>query len=131
MFSWFKRLFSKPGVPPELQRMLAITIEHEDHPLVKHHLRQVSIIDLYSSDGQSVRLFLPEFRDGLYAALLWDDARGTWGSGGWIPVAHEDADVTCEPSHFNWDYMIDTPGFPTSKAVMDYLFETRPSAPTS
>lgn len=131
MLSWLKRIFSNAQFPPELQRMLDITVQHSEHPLIKNHLRQVAIIGLHYPDGRYIPMFLPEFRDGLFAALIWDDVEGIWGSGGWIPVAHENADVTCEPTYLNWDYLTNTPGFDSPKEVMDYLYQTRPSGQTA
>jgi hypothetical protein len=115
------------SVPDEARRMLALIETHKDHPLIKNHFFQITIITMIVPGGGPATMFLPDCRDGLYAALFWDDAEGNWGSGGWIPVAHEGADVTCPPSAFSIDYMQNNPAFPTAAAVMDHLYRTRPS----
>ena len=115
------------SVPEDAKRMFALIEAHKDHPLIEHHFHQISIITLSVPNGGQATMYLPDFRDGLYAALFWDDADGNWGSGGWIPIAHVDADITCPPSAFSIEYLQNNPAFPIARSVMDHLFNTRPS----
>ena len=74
--------------------MFALIEANRDHPLVSGHFFQVAIISILAPNGSEATLFLPDVRDGLFAALFWDDAEGNWGSGGWIPIAHADAEIS-------------------------------------
>ena len=115
------------SLPKEASRMISLMEAHKDHPLVKEHFFQVAIITLIVPGSGQATMYLPEFRDGLNTSLIWDDAGDNWGSGGWIPIAHADADVTCPPSAFGVEYMRNNPAFSSVSALMDELYKTRPS----
>ncbi|MCE9545989.1 MAG: hypothetical protein K8T25_10780 [Planctomycetia bacterium] len=115
------------SIPDDARRMIALIDAHKDHPLVKEHFYQVAIVTLIVPGSGEATMYLPEFRDGLNAALIWDDAKDQWGSGGWIPVAHAEADITCPPSAFGMQYMQGNPAFPTVAALLSELYGTRPS----
>ena len=115
-------------VPEDARRMFALIEANRDHPLVSGHFFQVAIISILAPNGSEATLFLPDVRDGLFAALFWDDAEGNWGSGGWIPIAHADADITCPPSQFSIEYLHNNEAFPDARSVMDFLYDSRPSS---
>lgn len=116
---------SPDQLPEEARQYLLALQEQQDHPLVRDHFYMVTWLTLITS-GKQASFFTPEFRDGLVTALVWRAEDGNWGSGGWIRVAHADADVTCPPSELTLAYFQSSPAFGSLNDVLDYLVSIKP-----
>ena len=47
-------------------------------------------------------MFALEFRVGPEAALVWTDGQGNWGTGGWLTLAHPEAELVTPPFEVGW-----------------------------
>lgn len=123
------RPVSEEEVPEEARMYMAALQPHHDHPFVRRHFHQVTWLSFVVPGRGQADFFALEFRVGPEAALIWTDGAGNWGAGGWLPLAHPDADLTCPPSPLSLQYFQGAPADPTVGAAIDRLAATRPAAP--
>ncbi len=90
-------------LPEQVKRYMTFIQTHEKYEFVSEFFYQVTWLDL-PMQNQTLSFFVLEFRDGFKSALTWEDDDCKWGVGGWVQVAHEDADITCSPSVITEDY---------------------------
>lgn len=106
---------------------LAALQPHKEHPFVQRCYRQVTWLKVVVPGLAQADFFAVEFRVAEEAALIWTDGAGNWGAGGWLKLAHPDADVTCPPSAFSLAYFEGAQAHPTLLAAIDHLAATKPA----
>jgi hypothetical protein len=109
-------------VPEEARDYLLAIQEHQDHPAVQQYFYQVTLCYLAAPDGRWVPFFVIEFRDGLNAALVWNDGQGNWGAGAWQRLTSAEATLQADLSYFQ--------GRPAARSfpeVLEHLIASKPS----
>lgn len=113
-------------VPPEVMEYSAVIQSVKDHEMVQRFFRQITSLVL-GTPPRTAEMWLPEFRDGYYAALVWHDEEMNWGTGGWLRIAHIDGDIVCPPSPLTIQYFQNAKAFRSMTDVLDHLLATKPS----
>jgi hypothetical protein len=118
-----EQLLNPEQIPAEVRLYMAELQPHFALPFVQRHFRQITCLSFVTPDQKAVDFFALEFRVAQEAALIWTDGRGQWGAGGWLPLAHPDADLATPPSALTMDYFEGALVAPSLQAAIDMLTE--------
>src|SRR5579872_6854748 len=119
---------SPDQMPEEARQYMAAIQAHQGHPFVQRHFFQVTWLSLLVPNHGPVQFFALEFRNGLSAALIWQDGQGNWGAGPWLRLAHADADITCPPSLLSLAYFQGAQAHSSLGGALDSLAANTPAS---
>jgi hypothetical protein len=118
------RPVSPDEVPPEVRVYMTALQPLGVNPFVQKHFSQITQLVFAGPDGQQAAMFALEFRVGPEAALVWTDGQGNWGTGGWLALAHADAEIVTPPSALTMDYFQNAKPVPSLGDAIEQLIES-------
>jgi hypothetical protein len=107
-------------LPKDVQEYLRIIEQNLDHPLIKKYFHQITLCYIHWAPYEPVPFFLIEFRDKLNSGMVWTDADGNWGTGGWVALSSPD-----EVPQIAISYLQGSPAYRTCFDAIDALIEMK------
>jgi hypothetical protein len=113
-------------MPKAARQYVEIVRERQDNAFLRQRFHQVTWLAVPNAEYGDAEFFVLEFRSDRNSALAWLTTQNKWATGGWLPLAHPGADVTCAPTPLKLGYLASAKTYATLDAALAHLAESMP-----